>query len=113
MSALNDFFDLAIIAGRNLDTLSKEMTAFGNNLAALQKEDPCTTTFLEKLVAGTIDNSDPRLSSENVFDRKTYATRNIQHLKRLMSQTWFTDALDIDQFMKINDAIVAGETYIG
>lgn len=49
MSALNDFFDLAIIAGRNLDTLSKEMTAFGNNLAALQKEDPCTTTFLEKL----------------------------------------------------------------
>lgn len=70
-------------------------------------------TFIEKLAAGTIDNSDPRLSSDNVFDRKTYATRNVQHLKRLMSQTWFTDALDIDQFMKINDAIVAGETYIG
>lgn len=70
-------------------------------------------SFIEKLVAGTIDGSDSRLSNENVFERKTYATRNVQHLKRLMSQTWFTDALDIDQFTTINDAIVAGETYIG
>jgi hypothetical protein len=30
-----------------------------------------------------------------------------------MSQTWFTDALDIDQFTTINEAIVAGENYIG
>ena len=69
--------------------------------------------FIEKLATGTTDNSDSRLSSDNVFERKTYATRNVQHLKRLMSQTWFTDALDIDQFTAINDAIVAGETYIG
>ena len=69
--------------------------------------------FIEKLATGTTDNSDSRLSSDNVFERKTYATRNVQNLKRLMSQTWFTDALDIDQFTAMNDAIVAGETYIG
>jgi hypothetical protein len=69
--------------------------------------------FVNKLAAGTMDSSDPRLSNENIFERKTYATRNVQHLKRLMSQTWFTDVLDIDQFTTINDAIVAGENYIG
>lgn len=72
-----------------------------------------SAAFIEKLVAGTVDSSDPRLSNENVFERKTYAIRNTQHLKRLMSQTWFTDALDIDQFTQINDAIVAGEEFIG
>jgi hypothetical protein len=30
-----------------------------------------------------------------------------------MSQTWFTDVIDVDQFTTINDAIVAGEDYIG
>ncbi len=42
-----------------------------------------------------------------------HVIRGISHLKRLMSQTWFTDALDIDQFTTLNDAIVAGEEYIG
>jgi hypothetical protein len=70
-------------------------------------------TVIDKLVTGVIDPSDERLSSANVFERKTYVIRNVGHLKRLMSQTWFTDALDIDQFTTLNDAIVAGETYIG
>jgi hypothetical protein len=69
--------------------------------------------FLDQLVTGVIDPSDTRLSSENIFERKTYVIRNIGHLKRLMSQTWFTDVLTIDQFTTINDAIIAGEEYIG
>jgi hypothetical protein len=70
-------------------------------------------TIIDKLVTGVIDQSDERLASANVFERKTYVIRNVGHLKRLMSQTWFTDALDVDQFITLNDAIVAGETYIG
>ena len=70
-------------------------------------------TLLNKLVTGVIDPSDDRLSSSNVFERKTYVIRNVGHLKRLMSQTWFTDALTIQQFTTLNDAIVAGEDYIG
>lgn len=69
--------------------------------------------FLDKLVTGVIDPSDTRLASANIFERKTYVIRNVGHLKRLMSQTWFTDALDVDQFTTLNDAIVAGEEYIG
>jgi len=70
-------------------------------------------SLIDKLVTGVIDQSDERLSSANVFERKTYVIRNVGHLKRLMSQTWFTDTLNIDQFTTINDAIVAGENYIG
>lgn len=70
-------------------------------------------TLLNKLVTGVIDPSDDRLSSANVFERKTYVIRNVGHLKRLMSQTWFTNALTIQQFTTLNDAIVAGEDYIG
>jgi hypothetical protein len=70
-------------------------------------------TLLNKLVTGVIDPSDDRLSSSNVFERKTYVIRNVGHLKRLMSQTWFTNALTIEQFTTLNDAIVAGEDYIG
>jgi hypothetical protein len=70
-------------------------------------------SFVEKLTSGVVDGSDPRLSEENIFERKTYVTRNVSHLKRLMSQPWFTSALDIDNFTKINDAIVAGEDYLG
>lgn len=71
------------------------------------------STLLNKLVTGVIDPSDIRLSSANVFERKTYVIRNVGHLKRLMSQTWFTEALTIEQFTTLNDAIVAGEDYIG
>ena len=70
-------------------------------------------TLLNKLVTGVIDPSDDRLSSANVFERKTYVIRNVGHLKRLMSQAWFTNALTIEQFTTLNDAIVAGEDYIG
>lgn len=70
-------------------------------------------TLLNKLVTGVIDPSDDRLSSANVFERKTYVIRNVGHLKRLMSQTWFTNALTIEQFTTLNDAIVAAEDYIG
>lgn len=66
-----------------------------------------------RLTSGVIDQSDLRLSTDNIFERKTHVIRNISHLKRLMSQDWFTDALNIDQFSTINDAIVAGESYIG
>jgi hypothetical protein len=71
------------------------------------------SSFVEKLTSGVVDASDPRLSEENIFERKTYVTRNVLHLKRLMSQPWFTSALDIDNFTKINDAIVAGDDYLG
>ena len=70
-------------------------------------------TLLNKLVTGVIDPSDDRLSSANVFERKTYVIRNVGHLKRLMSQTWFTNTLTIEQFTTLNDAIVAAEDYIG
>jgi hypothetical protein len=69
--------------------------------------------FVNKLTSGVIDPSDLRLATENTFERKTHVIRGISHLKRLMSQTWFTDAIDVDQFTTINDAIVAGEDYIG
>jgi hypothetical protein len=69
--------------------------------------------FINKLTTGVIDPSDLRLATENIFERKTHVIRGISHLKRLMSQTWFTDVIDVDQFTTINDAIVAGEDYIG
>lgn len=71
------------------------------------------SNLINNLVTGVIDPSDSRLASSNIFERKTHVVRSTSHLKRLMSQTWFTDALDIDQFTTINDAIVAGETYTG
>jgi hypothetical protein len=72
-------------------------------------------SFVEQLASGVVltePNADARLKSENIFQRKTYASRNIQHLKRLMTQTWFTDALTMEQFTAINNAIVAGEDYL-
>jgi hypothetical protein len=72
-----------------------------------------TADLVDRLVTGVIDQSDNRLASQNIFERKTHVIRGISHLKRLMSQTWFTNALNIDQFTTINDAIVAGESYIG
>lgn len=72
-------------------------------------------SLLDKLASGVIETgpgADLRLISENVFERRTYTSRNVQHLKRLMSQTWFTDALTMEQFMTINDAIVKGEEYM-
>lgn len=69
--------------------------------------------FVNKLATGVIDSSDLRLATENIFERKTHTIRGVGHLKRLMSQTWFTDVIDVDQFTAINDAIVAGEDYIG
>lgn len=69
--------------------------------------------FVNKLASGVIDPSDLRLATENIFERKTHTIRGVSHLKRLMSQTWFTDVIDVDQFTAINDAIVAGEDYIG
>lgn len=70
-------------------------------------------SFIEKLASGVVDETDPRLSEQNIFDRKTCMTRNVSHLKRLMSQTWFTSALDVENFTTINDAIVTGESYTG
>ncbi len=72
-------------------------------------------SFVEQLATGVVatePDADPRLKSENAFQRRTYASRNIQHLKRLMTQTWFTDALTMEQFTAINNAIVAGEDYL-
>jgi hypothetical protein len=72
-------------------------------------------SFVEQLASGVVltePNADARLKSENILQRKTYASRNIQHLKRLMTQTWFTDALTMEQFTAINNAIVAGEDYL-
>ncbi len=89
--------------------MSDNQTKIQNSITvALEVADLVT-----KLSTGVIDNTDPRLSTENIFDRKNYTLRNVSHLKRLMSQTWFTNSLDIDQFTTINDAIVAGEAYLG
>jgi hypothetical protein len=89
--------------------MSDNQTKIQNSITiALEVADLVT-----KLSTGVIDNTDSRLSTENVFDRKNYTLRNVSHLKRLMSQSWFTDSLDIDQFTTINDAIVAGEAYLG
>jgi hypothetical protein len=89
--------------------MSDNQTKIQNSITiALEVADLVT-----KLSTGVIDNTDSRLSTENVFDRKNYTLRNVSHLKRLMSQSWFTQSLDIDQFTTINDAIVAGEAYLG
>jgi ubiquinone biosynthesis protein Coq4 len=83
----------------------KITTSITNALAA--------ANLINQLVTGVIDQSNSKLASENIFERKTQVVRSTSHLKRLMSQTWFTDALNIDQFTTINDAIVAGEEYTG
>jgi len=71
-------------------------------------------TLVDKLASGVVESAggDLRLATENIFERRTYTSRNVQHLKRVMSQTWFTDALTMEQFMTINDAIVKGEEYM-
>lgn len=71
-------------------------------------------TLVDKLASGVVESAggDSRLTTENIFERRTYTSRNVQHLKRVMSQTWFTDALTMEQFMTINDAIVKGEEYM-
>jgi len=71
-------------------------------------------TLVDKLASGVVESAgdDARLATENIFERRTYTSRNVQHLKRVMSQTWFTDALTMEQFMIINDAIVKGEEYM-
>jgi hypothetical protein len=71
------------------------------------------SSFVGDLVAGVTGSSDERLRSENISQRKTYLVRSISHLKRLMSQSWFTESLTIDQFTTINNAIVSGEDYLG
>lgn len=71
--------------------------------------------LVEQLASGVIATdpaADSRLRVESVHLRRTYVSRNIQHLKRLMTQTWFTDALTMEQFTTINSAIVAGENYL-
>jgi hypothetical protein len=71
--------------------------------------------LVEQLASGVVatdPNADPRLRSENIHQRRTYVSRNVQHLRRLTSQTWFTDALTMEQFTAINNAIVAGEDYL-
>ena len=83
----------------------KIATSITNALAA--------ANLINQLVTGVIDPTNSKLASENIFERKTQVVRNISHLKRLMSQTWFTNALNIDQFTTINDAIIAGEEYTG
>jgi hypothetical protein len=83
----------------------KIATSITNALAA--------ANLINQLVTGVIDPTNSKLASENIFERKTQVVRNISYLKRLMSQTWFTNALNIDQFTTINDAIVAGEEYTG
>jgi hypothetical protein len=83
----------------------KIATSITNALAA--------ANLINQLVTGVIDPTNSKLASENIFERKTQVVRSTSHLKRLMSQTWFTNALNIDQFTTINDAIVAGEEYTG
>ena len=83
----------------------KITTSIANSLAA--------ANLINQLVTGVIDQSNNKLASGNIFERKTQVVRSTSHLKRLMSQTWFTNALNIDQFTTINDAIVAGEEYTG
>lgn len=72
-------------------------------------------SLVEQLASGVVStdpDADPRLTVESIHQRRTYVSRNLQHLKRLMSQTWFTDALTMEQFNTINNAIVAGEDYL-
>lgn len=72
-------------------------------------------SLVEQLASGVVStdpNADARLQVESIHQRRTYVSRNMQHLKRLMSQTWFTDALTMEQFTTINNAIVAGEDYL-
>ena len=71
------------------------------------------SSFIGDLVAGVTGSSDLRLKSENIYQRKTYLVRSVSHLKRLMTQTWFTESLTIDQFTTLNNAIVSGEDYLG
>ena len=78
--------------------------------AALQAAD-----LIQKLASGvveTAENADDRLKTNNIPERRTYVSRNTQHLKRVMGQTWFTDALTMEQFVTINNAIIAGEDYL-
>lgn len=78
--------------------------------AALQVSE-----LVEQLATGVVStdpNADSRLQTESVHQRRTYVSRNVQHLKRVMTQTWFTDALTMEQFNTINSAIVAGENYL-
>jgi hypothetical protein len=77
---------------------------------ALQVAD--LLTQLASGVVSTDPTADVRLRTESIHQRRTYVSRNVQHLKRLMSQTWFTDVLTMEQFTTINDAIVAGEDYL-
>ena len=71
------------------------------------------SSFIGDLVAGVTGSSDLRLKSENIYQRKTYLVRSVSHLKRLMTQTWITESLTIDQFTTLNNAIVSGEDYLG
>ena len=71
------------------------------------------TLKLASGVVETAENADPRLKSDNIIERRTATSRNVQHLKRVMTQTWFTEALTIEQFDIINRAIIAGEDYLG
>ena len=71
--------------------------------------------LVEQLASGVVatdPTTDSRLQTESIHLRRTYTSRNVQHLKRLMSQTWFTDVLTVEQFTAINSAIVAGEDYL-
>jgi hypothetical protein len=70
------------------------------------------TLKLASGVVETAENADPRLKSDNIIERRTATSRNVQHLKRVMTQTWFTEALTMEQFDKINNAIIAGEDYL-
>jgi len=72
--------------------------------------------LVEKLATGvveTAENADERLKTTSIPQRRTYVTRNVQHLKRVTTQEWFLQALTIEQFDKINNAITAGENYLG
>ena len=78
--------------------------------AALQVSE-----LVQKLASGvveTAENADPRLKTSNIPERRTYISRNVQHLKRVMNQTWFAEALTMEQFNTINNAIIAGEDYL-
>jgi hypothetical protein len=78
--------------------------------AALQTAD-----LVQKLASGvvlTAENADSRLKTNNIPERRTYVSRNVQHLKRVMGQTWFAEALTMEQFVTINNAIIAGEDYL-
>jgi hypothetical protein len=72
--------------------------------------------LVAKLATGiveTAEDADERLKTSNIIQRRTYVTRNVQHLKRVMTQEWFLQALTMEQFDTINNAIIAGEDYLG